>query len=216
MNFLTFLIFIAFSNLVFAEECLSWFIKSGLTPKTEECQEKCLITPVDMSSFSCPLDCEELCSKSTLEKMLKYAPRLTEGDKLLVANKPLEAFKVFQAKDKVDKLTKNIFGKMSREDESDAFRHFVWSVLLAKELGIKKAEIFLNAHEEDSTQSKAEKEMDLFNNKKGIDFFKKSIESNNPLELSDIEKEGLNKLRNKQLRVNKPRLKSIPGGYYSN
>ncbi len=167
-----------------------------------------------MDTFSCSDQCEDLCSKTTLEQVLNYVPRLTEGDKVVISKMPYEAWKVFLAKEKADKLTLNIFKHSNRRDESDAFRHFLWSTLLAQELGIKKARIFLSAHEEDSTQSKAEKEMDIFNNDQGLTFFT-SLKKKDSLDIRDIEKEALLRLRNKRLKVLKSRFKIIPGGYYS-
>lgn len=175
------------------------------------------ITPVDMSTFSCPSECDKMCTKSVTEHFLNYAPRLTEGDKMVIAKMPYEAFKVFLAKETVDKITNKIFKNPGRKDESDAFRHFAWSFLLAQELGPKQAEIFLTAHEEDSTQSKQEKEMDLFNNKQGLEFYEENKKMGKSLELNNIEKEALTRLKNKKLRVLTPRYEdNIPGGYYSN
>lgn len=210
-----FIIVLLFTFQTQSSECLEWFLRSGLASKLDNCQLKCSITPVDMKTFSCSTQCEDLCSKTIAEQILVYVPRLTEGDKVVISKMPLEAFKVFVAKEKVDKLTIKIFKKANRKDESDAFRHFVWSALLANELGVKKARIFLNAHEEDSTQSNQEKKMDIQNNSEGLSFFIKSKKSGRSLELDDIEKEALSRLRQKKLNVIKPRFKKIPGGYYS-
>ncbi len=208
-------IIIIFTSQSHADSCLEWFLKSGLAEKKEDCELKCLITPVDMGSFSCNSQCENLCSKDLSEHILTYAPRLTEGDKVVISKMPYEAYKVFLAKEKVDRLVVNIFKKPSRKDESDAFRHFVWSTLIAQEIGIKKARIFLTAHEQDSTQSKSEKDMDVLNNNAGLTYFTNSSKKNNKLELIDIEEEALERLRQKKLKVLKPKFKKIPGGYYS-
>lgn len=133
------------------------FLKSGLASKSKDCELKCTITPTNMDSFSCTDKCGELCSKSISEQILKYTPRLTEGDKIALSKMPYEAYKAFIAKEQTQKLTKNIFQNPKRGDESDAFRHFVWSCLLAESIGVKKAKTFLLAHEEDSTQSSSEK-----------------------------------------------------------
>lgn len=198
-----------------ANECLGWFLRSGLTPKTNDCELKCSVTPVDLGNFSCPSQCSDLCSKSLADHVLAYVPRLTEGDKAIVAKMPYEAYKVFVAKEKVDKLTSQVFKNPGRKDESDAFRHFVWSVLLVQEIGTDKARMFLEAHEIDTTQSNQEKEMDLFNNDQGIKFSVENKKNGKSLELDEIEKEGLLRLRQKKLKVISPRLKEIPRGYYS-
>lgn len=202
-----------FLNSARANDCLGWFLKSGLAPKAEDCELKCSITPVDMGTFSCTSQCESLCSKNVAEQILSYIPRLTEGDRLIISKMPYEAYKVFLAKERVDKLTNKIFKKSRSQDESDAFRHFVWSVLLAQELGVDKAKSFLIAHEQDSTQSKNEKDMDLYNNDQGISYFIKN--KNKKIELIDIEREALDRLRKKKLKVIRPQFKKIPGGYYS-
>lgn len=136
---------------------------------------------------------------------------------MVIAKMPYEAYRVFLAKEKVNTLTGKIFKSGMRKDESDAFRHFVWSVLLAQDIGVEKAQIFLTAHEQDSTQDQSEKKMDEYNNKQGISFFldyKKSA-SKEILELDKIEAEALNRLKKKKLKVLKSRFKQIPEGYYS-
>jgi hypothetical protein len=54
--------------------------------------------------------------------------------------------------------------------------------------------------------------MDQFNNKVGMDFLS---EQSKPVSFDRIEKEGLKLLRNKKLKVLKPKLDKIPDGYYS-
>lgn len=121
-----------------ADVCLDWFLKAGLANKAAECELQCRVTPIDMGSFPCPNRCEELCSKSTLDLLLNYAPRLTEGDRVAIAKMPAEAIKVFVAKERADKATEMVFKSSGKNDESDAFRHFLWSFLVAKEIGEEK------------------------------------------------------------------------------
>lgn len=212
LRIITFLLLVQ-TQISYANDCFNWFLQSGLAAKGKDCELKCSVTPVDMGTFSCTAECSELCSKTVSERILNYVPRLTDGDKIAITKMPYESYKVFKAKQKVDKLTVKIFKNPGRKDESDAFRHFVWSVLLAQDLGTTKAQIFLNAHEEDPTQSKKEKEMDLFNNEQGLTFFKAKADLD--LELSQIEKEALTRLKQKKLKVLEPKLDKIPGGYYS-
>ncbi|MEM7645453.1 MAG: hypothetical protein AAF203_00975 [Pseudomonadota bacterium] len=133
----------------------------------------------------------------------------------MVSKMPMDAYRVFVAKEKVNKLTEKIFKNPNRMDESDAFRHFVWSALLTHEMGKEKAKLFLDAHEEDSTQSSVEKKMDMQNNKSGIEFALGSKKNKDKFDLAKIEKEALERLRRKKLKVIKPQLAEIPGGYYS-
>jgi len=173
------------------------------------------MSPVDMGTFACTDECEDLCSKSIADHILVYVPRLTEGDKVSSGKMPMEAIRVFAAKQEVDRLTDRIFQKKNKNDESDAFRHFVWSTLIAKSIGIEKAKVFLDAHEEDSTQTQNEKQMDLENNRQGLEYFKSTMSSGKAIELDQIEKEALKRLTEKKLRVISPKYDKIPDGYYS-
>jgi hypothetical protein len=91
-------------------------------------------------------------------------------------------------------------------DESDAFRHFVWAGLLTKELGTERAKEFLDAHETNRLQGLAEKNMDVFNNQQGQQIAEQLI-SKNKWSLREIESEGLRALREKRLEVLNPQLK---------
>jgi len=195
------------------DECLGWFLRAGLAKETSDCELKCSVTPVDMGTFSCPQQCEDLCQKDTFDLVLKYTPRLTEGDRVVIKKYPLDALTVYRLKSEVDSLTDKVFGKASTGDESDAFRHFVWSARLSIELGKEKAKLFLDAHEQDSTQSSLDKKMDIENNSQGMKFIDAQV-GVKP-EIDAIEKEALQRLRSKSLIVNEPKLKNIPGGYYS-
>lgn len=196
-------------------KCLGWFLKSGVLPDDPGCSLKCSITPVDMATFECPSSCSDLCSKSIADHILVYSPRLTEGDKIVISRMPFEALSVFLIKQRVEHLSEKIFKNPGREDESDAFRHFVWSVLLAQELGVSKAKVFLDAHEQDKTQTDAERRMDLANNEAGIKYFEATSSDSVRIEIDRAEGEALRRLRQKALVVNRPKLKQIPGGYYS-
>jgi hypothetical protein len=83
------------------------------------------------------------------------------------------------------------------DDKADAFRHFVWSGLVAHEIGYDKAKEYLDAHEEFHKNSQEAKDMDLFNNNKGLAYGKSYQGSDIG---RDIVQEGLNKVKNKELR----------------
>ncbi len=53
-------------------------------------------------------------------------------------------------------------------NEWPAFRHYVWSGLITRDLNESSAREFLNAHEENPRQPRIEKEMDEYNNERGI------------------------------------------------
>ncbi len=133
----------------------------------------------------------------------------------MIAKRPKEAIKVYQAKQKADDLTLKIFKQQGRNDESDAFRHFVWAALITKDLGRNVANEFLNAHEDEDGQPKLEKEMDIFNNKMGSNLIIEKTNNGAALELDQIEKFALEKLKSNELKVLNPSKKKIPDGYYS-
>lgn len=203
------------STTSYASDCVKWFLGSGLLPGQPDCEIKCSISPADMSTFQCPDTCSNLCEQNLSDQILVYAPRLTPGDKALISRFPLQAVKVYQAKVKADDLTIKIFKKTSKNDESDAFRHFVWSALVTQDLGEKEARMFLNAHETEAGQSKKEKEMDLTNNNYGVEFVLTRNRGQAAFDLKDIEREALNRLRSGKLLVIDKKLEKIPDGYYS-
>ncbi|MBI3316760.1 MAG: hypothetical protein HYZ85_01980 [Candidatus Omnitrophica bacterium] len=107
--------------------------------------------------------------------------RLTEAEKSFVKN-PLNLPLIQKFRDDAV-LAANIaadiykFGdpQALHNGRGDAFRHALWSALMAKSGGATKALEYSNAHEEDPLQPLAEREMDLHNNTVGI-----SIVQENP------------------------------------
>ena len=190
----------------------------GVEPGHPSCELKCSAGLVDLDTFDCPDQCKELCAAVLPNKLIdsfKYVKGITQGDRAVIAKYPKDALKVYMAKEKVDKLTEKVFGKAGQNDESDAFRHFVWSALLTKELGEKKARIFLSAHEQDPGQPEQEKSMDLSNNEEGVQFAVQKKEKGQDWEIDSVEAEALERLRGKKLKVLTPSGKKVPGGYYS-
>lgn len=199
--------------------CERWFIESGIKPNTVNCEIDCSSVIVDMGTFDCPNKCKDLCKStvpSSVIDAMSNVKGLTEGDKSAISKYPQDALKVYMAKKKTDELTIKVFGHTGRNDESDAFRHFIWASLLVTSVGVEKANIFLTAHEQDPSQKVNEKEMDIFNNKKGIEFAVKQLEQKKSLELDVIEQAALQELKKGHLKVLKSSNKKIPEGYYSN
>lgn len=216
MNSFVLLIFLSANS--YADDCKIWFADSKVKPGPN-CELKCSSQLVDMGTFDCPNRCTEFCEAPLKEQAdsdpLPYLKGISKGDREAIDKYPRDAITVYRAKEKVDDLTKKLFGKPGRNDESDAFRHFAWAALLAKELGQEKAKYFLDAHEKDPTQPKSEMQMDLANNQRGLDFAKSQINAKIPLELDQIEKAGLSELREGKLKILSPSKKKIPDGYYS-
>lgn len=198
------------------DDCEIWFNESALK-KDAQCSIRCSTLSVDMGTFDCPNRCDSLCKQTTHKSTLpfNYPKGLTKGDREMIAKHPADALKVYQAKQKADDLSLKVFKQQGRNDESDAFRHFVWAALVTKELGQEKANEFLNAHEVETSQPPREKEMDTINNNLGVEYVVKQSGSGKPVELDQIEKMALERLKSRELKVLTPSNKKIPDGYYS-
>jgi len=123
---------------------------------------------------------------------------LTKKEKEYVLKHPDHILTIKESKEIAFAETKKQFGKNGRNDKSDAFRHCYWSALLSKELGYSNALEFTTAHESSPLNIKAEKTMDLHNNKIGL-----KIGQNKKSTLS-ISLQCLAALRGGKLKVIKP------------
>jgi hypothetical protein len=94
--------------------------------------------------------------------------KLTPQEQAYLRSKPHHAFAIQGARDAAYEETKRRFGRNGHNDKSDAFRHCFWSALLARELGFQDALKFTTAHEAFPTNPRGEKEMDLHNNRIGL------------------------------------------------
>ena len=206
--------FFSFSIVTLGAEnrvCEEWFRSANLKPG-QDCEIKCASTKVRMDTFHCTSLCNKLCKENTvnnkpypktlLGKMLYY-PGLTSSEKELIKDYPQEALIVFIQKERAEAKTEKLFPNGSLNDESDAFRHFIWAGLITKELGEEKAKLFLDAHENDPRQSPAEKGMDLANNRAGI-LSALILKKQNHLNLEELVMSALEELKNNQLSVLKP------------
>ncbi len=130
------------------------------------------VQPIILASVVPNLDeVQKLLEKAAL-KMLGYwgskYPTLTEEEKKLVKQKPIQAAIAYYYSIVAENKSESIFPGTSLNGEADAFRHYVWSGMLVRELGESEARKFLMAHEANPLQPFSEKEMDIFNNEKGI------------------------------------------------
>ena len=97
--------------------------------------------------------------------------KLTKAEKELVKQFPQEALSIQENSKVAQQKTIEKFGGNFRNDKSDAFRHAFWQALNTKDVGTAITNAFANAHESEVPLSLAlEKDMDLFNNTKGIQF----------------------------------------------
>lgn len=60
--------------------CGNWFVKTGAKVGTPDCESICTTASVDMSTFSCPSDCEQLCKKKKSCALDPYWSRLLQAD----------------------------------------------------------------------------------------------------------------------------------------
>lgn len=184
-------------------DCVAWFNREKIGVGTKDCELKCSMRNSDMATFMCSDQCEELCKiqpKDSLLAKFVFYPGLNPAEKRLVAKHPKQAYIVYQQKGVAEDSTDRNFPNQDLNDESDAFRHFVWAGLLTKELGRERANEFLEAHEANPLQSKSERQMDQFNNGRGQSTAETLTKSNN-WSLRNLETQGLEELRNNQLQV---------------
>ncbi len=124
---------------------------------------------------------------------------MSANEALFILKHPLDAFQIYQAAQKAIEATWNHLKSDHNyeDDNTDAFRHFVWSGFITHEIGHEKAKEYLDAHEDFPENNSAAKEMDLFNNGKGIEYSRKYGGENFE---NDLIKEGLIKIGNRELR----------------
>ena len=185
------------------DECLRWMLKGRVLPGTKDCELDCSTIAVDMSTFMCPSQCPDLCKiylPRYIENKITFPKSMTDADKALVRKYPLDAISVREAMIKVQKATENKFGDSARNDESDAFRHYVWAGLLTKSLGENKARLFLEAHEKRPSQPKEEFEMDTYNNNAGVESAKKLIKKGK-FSQENLEKAAIKAIKSGKLKV---------------
>lgn len=127
----------------------------------------------------------------------KTGHELTESEKQLILKYPGDALKIYETMSEAFKKTDELFKGVSKHNTSaDAFRHFVWSGLSANTVGPGRAFDFLNAHENYAANPNEEKNMDMSNNLKGIEYYKNY--KGNTFE-EDLIRSGLEKVKNKEL-----------------
>jgi len=189
-------------------ECESWFKSSKLVVGSKNCELSCASLKTGLDTFMCPNQCTNLCKADSHNPLLSkfiFYPGLTPAEKILIEKNPKAALVVFIQKIRAEKSTNRNFPDQGINDESDAFRHFVWAGLLTKELGVSKAKLFLDAHESDPVQPKKERQMDIHNNNRGQRAAEDLIQ-NKQWKIENLEQVGLKELRLKQLQVLKPSL----------
>lgn len=188
-------------------ECLRWFIRSKIDP-TKNCLEVCGTTTVGMGTFQCLSQCEKLCALQLENQKIKdpqvYYPGLSFEEIKLVAQYPKKVFVVLKQKQVAEVETKKVFGRNIANDESDAFRHFMWAGLLVKELGPDLAKKFLDAHEAGESRESPSRAMDLANNREAL-LVAEKLQKTGRLNQEALKKEAHRALQDGSLVVLSPR-----------
>ncbi len=206
-----FLIISVFLFGIFAQafDCEKFFLKSKIKPGTVGCRTECGTLQYDLSNYDCSLECEKFCDTyikpELASELAEFAGfSLTPGEQSLLAKFPKDAALIFKAKMIAENATQRLFGRNGRNDESDAFRHFMWSGLSTEASGEEKAKAFLDAHEAVIKKPVIdEMKMDLENNNYGS---ASAIEIKGGKEFQQkLEKEALKLIREKKLNVISPK-----------
>lgn len=197
------------SSIAWANACDQWFLKLKITTH-ENCLDKCVVAMTDMSSFGCPSQCDSLCKKVTTADdetdQLNYYGLTNDEVKFCTENKTT-CLKAYKLSWDTEKICLSVYPQSLTNDESDACRHYVWSNLLSRDIGLKDAETILNAHENNPKEPADEKAMDLANNRLGLIDFQKNKK------ITDIEiiNSFKQNLKNKSLVILKPRYPTTGG-----
>ncbi len=192
-----------------AKTCESWFLKSGVKAGTKDCDLECATIPVDMGTFDCANQCEKFCktyvNPDSLDEIARYVENraLTPAERSLIAKYPIDAVKAYLAKKDALESTRRIFGANFRNDESDAYRHFMWSGLMREKIGAELTLAFLKAHEVDLGAPNNEYQMDLANNELGMNAADRLL-NQKKFDQQALEREALTSLENKLLKVISP------------
>ncbi len=175
------------------KNCDKWFEKN-IGKIRNDCPADCATIRIDMGTFQCHSECPELCAalkKTTTSEPGRFIlyPGLTPAERKLIDKNPKEAIAVFVAKSRA---------------EISSTRNFPVQGFINSE----RAQIYLDAHEENRLQPTAERAMELANNRGGILAAQKLL-NNGPFELRQLEQQALDDLRSHRLVILNPGL-SIP------
>lgn len=180
-----------------ASVCSDWFSAKKIQ-KGDGCEMACSIAPVDMSSFACHNECSKLCkSGDDISYSLLKMYGLTEDEINICDKSPIDCITGYKDSLLSEHLCEQIYFKSRTNDESDACRHFAWSMYMSNSLGTDRALAILNAHENNPREPSEERSMDLANNRLGILTYQKMI-----AEKRDINSESISEAFKRNLKQN--------------
>lgn len=100
---------------------------------------------------------------------------LTAKEKELAEKDPVKALKAYKLSLDAESSCLDIYASSQINDESDACRHYIWAATLYNEFGHQYAEEVLIAHELNPKQPSNQLNMDITNNKLGLESGKKLV-----------------------------------------
>ena len=180
------------------------------------CESVCRTSLTDMSTYSCPNECDNLCkllnqSKKDDEKDQLNFYGLTDDEVQFCASNKVTCLESYKLSWTAEKLCEQIYSQNRVNDESDACRHYVWAMYMAKDskVGPSNAESILNAHENNPLEPADERAMDLANNRKALlDFAQQKDKNLSDEKILNLFKENLKK---KKLVILRPRFSGTGG-----
>ncbi len=209
MYIIIFLCFSLFTNIASASECKDWF-QTAQIKKGDNCLLDCSMAEVDMGTFQCHNICDTLCNSSVAKQFIfrisRLYPGLTQVERALSALYPLKMLQSYILTWKTEWICFSLFKSSQTNDASDACRHFIWATLLYKKFGLEFSKKVLNAHEQETIQTKKEKQMDTTNNQLGLQTAQYLIKQNQ-FNKSNILKAFQNNLKNGKIIIIRNKVK---------
>ncbi len=162
------------------------------------------VQPIILSSVIPQIDEIQKILEEYALKLLGYLgskyPTLNSSEKELVKQNGIEAAIVFYNAMVAERNGEKFFPDSSINGRSDAFRHFVWAGLMVRDIGDAKARKYLEAHETSPGQSTEEREMDTYNNERGVGAGVE-MNKNNGFENQELFDRAIKEIRERKLRI---------------
>jgi hypothetical protein len=103
--------------------------------------------------------------------------KLNSEEKRLLNSSPMDAQKAIDLAYIAGGITGLLFQLDFHNNNGDAFRHCLWTCLIAKETSVSWAQKWTTAHESSSPPEGLSRKMDEYNNNKGIEIFSQNTQS---------------------------------------
>ncbi len=134
-------IFIAQVSLFANDYCDDWF-RDQKIKRDKSCLSKCNTSQTDMSTYMCKNRCADLCSNKRIVDTKEVGPNfygLTDDEIKFCEMNKLICAKAYKSSWSAEHACKQIYPTSDNKDESDACRHYVWSILLVQDFGEKNS-----------------------------------------------------------------------------